>query len=229
MLGLLISDTGKGNVIENVVIANAVQPLLTIVYFTYNGLSTPMSLAREWGSYALVRKGLCLSTPSQGQQRSTYFLSLPYRLTLPLMLLAGVVHWLASQSIFIAVIEQYDIVPSTSAWLGDLNGYFSDCTGMSCGYSPLALLSMGITWLLMIIGLLGAATRSLKLPMPLAGGCTAATAAACHVSLREDGFQTAVSKVQWGITDEPQGVHRPGHCTFSREQVRTPLTGEIYL
>jgi hypothetical protein len=228
MLGLPVPAAGASALMANVVIANAPQPILTFTYFTYNSLFTSMSLAREWASYSLKRKGLRLSSAPQGDQRSSYRLQLPYRVALPLMLLAGLVHWLASQSIFIAVVELYDIVPMTGVWERGQSQDDDDYSDINCGYSPLALLLMGILWLVMIVVLLVTASRSLKSAIPFAGSCSAAIAAACHVSPRENGIHTATSRIQWGVTDEPRGPDLIGHCAFSQENVRTPLTGEMY-
>jgi hypothetical protein len=116
MLGLPVPQTGAGSLIANICIVNAAQPILTFVYFTYNSLFTSMSLAREWASYSYKRKGLRLFSQPQRNQRSTYVLSIPYRVALPLMLMAGMVHWPASQSIFLTVVEQDDSVPMTGVW-----------------------------------------------------------------------------------------------------------------
>jgi hypothetical protein len=228
MLGLPVPVAGTSGLMANVVIANAPQPILTFVYFTYNSLFTSMSLAHEWASYSFKRKGLRLSTSPQGDQRSSYRLQLPYRVALPLMLLAGLVHWLASQSIFIAVVEQYNIVPMTGRWEKAQPQNDDDYSDINCGYSPLALLLMGVLWIKMVVVLLVTASKRLKSSIPLAGSCSAAIAAACHVSPQENGIQTSNSRIQWGVTDEPTGPDRVGHCGFSRENVRTPLTGEMY-
>jgi hypothetical protein len=115
-------NTGPHSVIGNVLVANSPQVLLSAVYFSYNSLFTCMLLGWEWASYAHQRKGLRVSAaPRRGAQRSSYFLSLPYRFALPLMAVSGLLHWLVSQSLFIAVIDvregethEYFVVELTS-------------------------------------------------------------------------------------------------------------------
>ena len=92
-------------VIGNTLVANLPQLILSTIYVSYNSLFTCMMLGQEWASYAREKKGLRLSGKQEGAQRSTYFLSLPYRYALPLMAISGVLHWMVSQSIFFAAIE----------------------------------------------------------------------------------------------------------------------------
>merc|ERR1711981_143363 len=82
--------------LSNVLIANAGQTVLSFLYFSCNGLLTSMLLAHEWSGYALTRKGLRVSGRPQGDQRSTYFLQLPFRYAIPLVLFGTILHWLAS-------------------------------------------------------------------------------------------------------------------------------------
>jgi len=93
------------SILGNTLIANAPQVVLSGIYFSYNSLLTCMLLGKEWASYAFVRKGLRISSEPRGSQRSTYFLSLPYRFAIPLMAASGLLHWMVSQSIFFAAIE----------------------------------------------------------------------------------------------------------------------------
>jgi hypothetical protein len=63
-----------------------------------------MFLADEWSHFAKERKPLRVSSPTG----LTYFLQLPYRIALPLLVMSGLLHWLVSQSIFLAVVSEYD-------------------------------------------------------------------------------------------------------------------------
>lgn len=51
--------------------------------------------------------GPCVTYP-KGQQRSTYYLQLPYRYVIPLMILLVAMHFLTSQSIFLARLQYWD-------------------------------------------------------------------------------------------------------------------------
>lgn len=94
------------SVIGNVLVANSLEVFLSAVYFSYNSLFTCMLLGWERASYAHERKGLKVSAkPPKGAQRSSYFLSLSYRIALPLMVVSGLLHWLVLQNVFIAAID----------------------------------------------------------------------------------------------------------------------------
>src|SRR6185312_6672946 len=103
----LINSKPVGNFLLIVMLANLVQPGLSFVYFSYNGLFTSMATALEWDSYARNRKGLRVSKDPQGKQREYSFLQLPYKFAVPLLLLSGLLHWLVSQSLFLITIDSY--------------------------------------------------------------------------------------------------------------------------
>src|SRR5687767_6407768 len=74
---------------------NSSQVGLSIAYLAYNGLFTRMLSEWEWAKYAMMFQSLRVSFP-KGQQRSTYRLQLPYRWSIPLMIVSGTMHWLVS-------------------------------------------------------------------------------------------------------------------------------------
>jgi hypothetical protein len=91
-----------------VLMANAFQLLFSFLYFMYNSLLTCMSVASELDHYRLERKPLRVSAPV-GIQRSSYFLSLPYRFGVPLIICSGLLHWFISQSIFFVRVVSYGV------------------------------------------------------------------------------------------------------------------------
>ncbi|KAB8263535.1 hypothetical protein BDV32DRAFT_135786 [Aspergillus pseudonomiae] len=107
----LISSGGYtiSSVVANTLVANLPQLILSMLYFACNGLITTMALAHEWSQYASQRKGLRVSSEPMGTQRSTYFLSLPYRYAIPFMIVSTLVHWLISESLFLVMIEAYTV------------------------------------------------------------------------------------------------------------------------
>jgi hypothetical protein len=113
----------------NALLANVPQLVLSISYLFFNSLCTAMATTQEWNSFATSRKGLRVSQPS-GSQRSTYFLQLPYKYSIPLTITSGVMHWLLSQSFFL-VRQDYRNRD------GSLQ---SDLSRSACGMSPLSLL-----------------------------------------------------------------------------------------
>lgn len=161
-----------------------------------------MLVADEWNGFVKERKTLRLSSP-RGIQRSSYFLSLPYRFSLPLMFASVVMHWLISQSVF--VIQSIGVVYGTSFYRSPV--YDSSLIGWSSIgmiYSLGLLIAMVIA--LVAIGSLnkyrplerdksqGTATQSYT--MPLVCSCSAAISAACHSS-HED-FESHLLPVRWG-------------------------------
>lgn len=206
--------------IEYVFIANSAQTILSFLYFSYNGLFTGMLLGYEWVSYAHKRKGLRVSHPTKGAQRSTYFLQLPYRFAFPLMVLSGILHWLVSQSIFLVAIDVY---ASNGTHVGPVP-YSGDFK--STGYSPIDILTTFFVGIVMTAAAIGIGFVPFKEGMNVAGSCSAAISAACHLIKDEDGFTTARSEVKWGVIDvNADGI---GHCAFSRNEVEMPKVGQMY-
>jgi hypothetical protein len=203
-----------------ILIANLAQPVLSFLYFSYNGLFTAMLLGFEWVSYAHHRKGLRVSRPAEGAQRSTYFLQLPYRFALPLMVLSGVLHWLVSQSIFLVAVDVYDF---NGAHSSPIDG---DTDFKSTGYSPIAIFTTLMLGIVMTWAAIGIGFMPFKEGMNVAGSCSAAMSAACHEIDEVDGFEAARSKVKWGVVGvNADGV---GHCTFTTREVETPKSGHLY-
>jgi hypothetical protein len=94
--------------LSNVLVANLPQLILSFAYFTYNALFTSMLAGLEWSQMAWQKKSLRVSQNPQGEQRSSYFLQLPYRYGLPFLGFSAVMHWHISQSIFLIAVERYD-------------------------------------------------------------------------------------------------------------------------
>ena len=139
-------------------VANSPQILLSFLYFSYNGLYTCMLLAEEWGAYTYKRRFLRVTSP-KGGQRSTYRLQLPYRYNIPLLVGSGTLHWLVSQSVFLARINVLDStgveVPNVSI--------------STCGYSPIAIIFVIVFGFLVVLLGAGNGFRKTESGMPLAG------------------------------------------------------------
>lgn len=120
---------GPGGLLLTVLISNSPQLILSFLYLTYNSLFTCMLLAAEWRGYAHNRKALRV-TSATGKQRSTYWLQLPYRYSVPLLVAFGILHSLVSQSIFLARVTVLDAAggedPAESV--------------STCGYSNIAII-----------------------------------------------------------------------------------------
>jgi len=208
-----IPSDGALGLIENVLMANLAQPILSFLYFMLNGLFTCMLLSNEWDKFATRRKGLRVSDIPIGAQRTSYTLQLPYRYAIPLMAASGCLHWLVSQSIFIVNVEALEL--DSDQW----SSY------MSCGYSPIAIIGVIVVGGLLVLVTLGMGFRRFRTGMPVAGSCSMAISAACH-AYKHDGEGGAFDCVEWGDTgDCVDGVR---HCAFSKDPVEEPSYGQIY-
>jgi len=212
------------DLISNAIIANTPQLILSVLYFSYNGLFTAMLMGYEWISYSRKRKGLRVTRQPSGAQRSTYFLSLPYRFGVPLMLISGILHWLVSQSIFLIAIDFYDAFGNPAARPPPGNIAWDYKT---LGYSPAGAIAVLVLGGLLVISIVAAGYIPYKRGMPLAGSCSMAISAACHpIEQVGDGENIAEKKLQWGVVST--GVDGIGHCSFSAEEVGVVVAGKIY-
>jgi hypothetical protein len=220
--------SSSSGTISTALIANIPQLVLSFLYVNVNSLFTCMWLASEWNDFALERKSLRVSLP-RGDQRSTYFLQLPWRVGIPLILIALLLHWLVSESIFLAIV-------GVTNWQGT-----TDTTDVvSLGFSLEPMLAVMIAAVLLCIGtiLLG---RLRKLPgdgfMPLAGSCSLAIAAACHPPVGDEKLH--LTGVMWGAVGDEQDVpgngpdgsrfdRGTGHCSFTSRKVSPIQEGRVY-
>ena len=202
----------NGGIMASALLANLPQAILSFLYMTYNGLFSCMLLMKEWSEFAQDRKSLRVSSPIGGQ-RSSYWLQLPYKYGIPLLVMSGTLHWLVSQSIFLARVIVLD-------YQGKEDTYQSIST---CGYSLIAIITVIILGSIVI--LLGVLNGLRKYPagMPLAGSCSAAISAACHRSSVDS--DAALLPIMWGALERQNTV---GHCCFSSLDVSIPIEGEIY-
>ena len=211
-----LPNSGTVGLLSNVLIANLPQLILSIAYFTYNALFTSMLAGLEWSQMAWQKKSLRVSQNPQGEQRSSYFLQLPYRYAIPLMGFSAVMHWLVSQSIFLIAVERYDPQgnPMMNKWDLEIEGEH-----YTCGWSPLAILLVMCGGVFMIAGAIGMGWRKHQPGMPLRGTNSAVIAAACYVAGGEENIER--KKLKWGVVGT-------GHCAFSSGEPDFPQAGVAY-
>ena len=241
------------NFAGGVMMANLPQVLLSYLYLAFNALCTQMFMAEEWSTYACERKSLRVTAPV-GQQRSTYWLNMPFRYAVPMQIMALLFHWLTSQSIFLVrmvVLDYKSRMPNR--------------TISTNGFSPVAIILA--TCLGILIAIVGIAMGRLRLSsaMPVAASCSAVISAACHPPAEDT--DASVSAVQWGAvthgqrggdcpanmsatpdlplvdssadafsTNQTSSLHSEpdkieelvGHCTFSSLSVDEPIAGHLY-
>ena len=194
--------SGPGGLLANVLISNLPQVAISFLFLTYNGVFTCMLLANEWNGYAHNRKPLRVTSPT-GAQVSTYRLQLPYKYGIPLLVFSGTLHWLVSQSLFLANVGYYN----------DKGEEDTKNSKSTIGYSCIAIMTFILFGsILILLGLLNGFRWHRG--MPLAGSCSAAISAACHRP--EEDVDAAVKPVMWGVVSSKNGV---GHCCFTSFEV----------
>ena len=196
------------SLIGNYFAVNIPQPVFSFIYFLYNGTITAMFGEREWNQFGRKRKALRVSHSPSGSQRSTYFLQLPYRFAIPLLVFSGFIHWLISQSVFLVAVESY----RSGKYVAE---------ELTAGYSPLGIFSVMVLSIVMIWFLHGLGIRRYPARIPLARNCSLVISAACHP--RRGGGGSASEEMhlhalQWGVTSGGNAV-QAGHCTFSTSRV----------
>lgn len=164
------NEPGSGGLLLTVLVADSPQALLSFLFLDYNDLYTCMLMANEWSDYA---KPLRVTNPV-GDQRSTYRLQLPYKYGIPSTVLSGTLHWLVSQSLFLARVAAFDGAEEDTE-----NSIFT------IRYSCVSIITVIILGAIVVaLGILNG-FRKFRPGMPLVGSCSAAISAACHQP-RED-------------------------------------------
>lgn len=214
LIEIFLPKDNRG-IMASVLLSNLPQSILSFLYVTYNGLFTCMLLEDEWNGFAHERKPLRVTSPSPAsKQRSSYWLSLPYKYAIPLLVTSGILHWLVSQSIFLARVLVFD--------------YKNEQTSESIstvGYSPIAMIIVIILGSIMVLFGILTGSRKYRTGMPLAGSCSAVISAACH-RLSNDP-DVALLPVMWGAV-ESKDEDTISHCCFSSLEVSPPIEGEVY-
>ena len=222
-----MGDFYKPRLLSSTLLANTPQLILSILYFSYNSIFTCELVGREWSNFGRHQQPLRVTRP-HGEQKSTYWLNLPYRYGLPLMAVAILLHWLFSRAIFLVNVQFIDPLQAfninTETYSDGTDENYSPTSITQCGWSPSAvIISIIAASLVVIVGLLFGFRRYSAGP-PLVGSCSAAIAAACHREPDED-EDIVLVPLKWGVTSENDGV---GHCTFGAREVEGPNRREGY-
>ncbi|KAK4215121.1 hypothetical protein QBC37DRAFT_282310 [Rhypophila decipiens] len=211
--------------LQLVILANLPQLGMVVTYLLYNSLITIMVVELEWNTLGTKPKSLRVSQPRKNSsQRGTFFLSLPYRFAIPLLLVSGGLQWLVGQSLFFAEVDLWD----------EKGRRLGGEAILTLGYSHLALfwlLILGVlAWLPAVLtGFLG------RLPtegMPLLGSCSAVVAACSHLHqgegdmLPEERRAAAGELLLWGLARPAQGTsgseQHGERLGFSAHNIATP-------
>ncbi|KAB8228665.1 uncharacterized protein BDW43DRAFT_212429 [Aspergillus alliaceus] len=226
-----LTSDGVPNIAVGFLAANIPQIIVSYIYLALNNIMTTMLAMAEWCSYAVGSKnrpkGLRVSLPApETEQKSTYFLSIPWKWGIPITACIAVLHWAVSETVFFARIEVHDVNNGQVDPDNSVNDVF---------YSLIAkyiTISMGpfILFALLLISIV----KKYPDTMPLAGCCSASISAACQPAKPGDdaenpeGFPEDLvhKKLQWGVINDSEHGQRSevGHATFGTEV--TPLIEE---
>ncbi|XEV01153.1 hypothetical protein FSHL1_006440 [Fusarium sambucinum] len=167
------SNVGSGglnklSLVPMTMVANLPQLILSICYITYNGLFTRMLAELEWTKYSIEYRALRVTEP-KGEQNSTYRLQLPYRFSVPLIIISTLLHWIYSNCIYVSNYQDYDSIYP-----------YEPRFRLGLQFSTTAIL-IGFC-LSLVVAITPAFLVYIKLPgtMVIAGGNSAVISAACH-------------------------------------------------
>ena len=206
---------GKSAFYVTAVIANGIQLGASLIWYFINSLLTSMFVSRSWALFIDKPQCLRVSTPN-GKQKSSYFLSLPFRYSMPLSACSILLHWLLSQSWFVV---QTRVFTSTGEEEGDGFVREPSLDSSVIGYSSIGIILSLATLVLFLIGLVTLGSRKLPyrrahrvvdsevIRMPLVSTCSAAIAAACHVHTADKDVHT--SEIEWVQVEGVRWTFRP--------------------
>ena len=192
----IIPSTQGLSVLANVLIANTPQLVVSMVYVSYNGLWTCMLLSREFLGFAQSRHGLRVTNPEGKYQRSTYWLSLPYRFSIPLLGISAAFHWILSQTMFLVEAQVYK--PD-----GTLDPDRDNSISV-VGWSALSLIITISLGALLMAGPLLAGFFRYESGTPIVESCSLAISAACHPFERQNEEKALL---KYGVSSEGGGEH----------------------
>lgn len=217
----LASDSSL-SLISIILLVNSPQIVFTLLYLIYNRTYTKMLAMHEWTKFANQRRSLRVSQPT-GIQRSTYWLHLPYRYSIPLIIMSSLMHWIISESLSLVRVAFFDKNGQPyQNWSDTSNGNIVSLPG----YSPEAILAAIVVGGAMLLALFLLSFRKFGSAMPLVGNNSWAISTACHRP--NDDEKAALKAVKWGAISHPV-EERPGHCCLTSFKVETPVKGGMYI
>ncbi|KAL4912065.1 hypothetical protein BDW62DRAFT_195499 [Aspergillus aurantiobrunneus] len=195
--------------VGSVLVSNTPQLAVSFLYYCLNDSLTRYLLAADYNKFAICRRPLRVSFP-RGEQRSTFYLTIPYRFAIPSLGAFTLIHWFVSEGLFYVQVLPYgldaQLVPSEAL--------------ITCGVSTIPLITgllLGVA-LFLIVSFMG--TIDFKSSrMPLALGRSVVVSAACHPPRLD--LDAAYKPVQWGVVGYDVDAEFP-HCSFTSEEVKEP-------
>ncbi|KAJ3534934.1 hypothetical protein NM208_g7344 [Fusarium decemcellulare] len=225
---ILDSNNGASALINTVILVNSPQLLISFLYLFYNNSLTRQLVADEWTRFLRPdgKKPLRVSSPV-GMQRSSYFLSLPLKYSIPLTGLLMLLHWLISQSIFLVRAAVFGPGPD-----GQRLPVYDRSTR---GYSPLAtILAVALAFVLVAAMVVNSAVRKyhdVPQDFPAMAYDSSAISALCQRPERD--VDARLFPLSIGVVKDQQyteALTADGRVTFSTDTTLTgPVAGARYL
>jgi hypothetical protein len=223
----------EADFLRAIIIANLPQLVLSMMYSLFNRVISTFALSKEVCEFSIRPKGLRVSSVPKGAQRSEYFLQLPYRFALPIMLYSGFLHWLCSESFFlVSVVQEAPTMPGWSKNTSNPYKMYDPAVGeityaseemVTWGYAPQAILILALLATLMLALTIGFGSRRSASEMPISGICSAVISAMCHQPADEDGDEAVLKPLRWGVSSERVlGGFSIVETSFSSREIRPP-------
>ncbi|KAI1204960.1 uncharacterized protein F4807DRAFT_301545 [Annulohypoxylon truncatum] len=168
--------------VTGVLLANSPQLLLSFCYLTYNNLFTRLQMAREWSLYSQGYHPLRVTDP-KGEQYSTYRLQLPYKYSIPLILVSIFLHWLLSNTIYLFVSTGGYFGTNSFVGGGSTDASLPANTAVAVGYSGYSLLGLIVASCVLVLVPFFLSWKRLPPNMVNIGSNSLALSAACHASI----------------------------------------------
>jgi hypothetical protein len=206
----------------HIAFANSFQVLVSFLYLFYNNILTRQVVADEFLRFLdgdNGKKALRVSSPKNSVQRSSYFLSLPWKFAVPQMIAFMLLHWLVSQSIFIVLTSAWNIAPEKARVPG------TDATRLGFSCAGILLVLILATTLVLALVINGVQIYYCKVPgfFPRMATNSAAIDAVCRPA-RED-TEAHLFPISLGVVvDGPDYSGKcKGRITFSSDtEIQVP-------
>jgi hypothetical protein len=216
-------------------LANGIQIPVALRAFFDTAMLTRAKTNHEFYEFSSNRRGLRVTCPTGGAQRSNYLLQLSFHVavlaqmlsTLYAWMISIVVHWQLYTLTFMGD-PQVDLRPHYDLFPLQTSTVKAVALGLGIGFFPYAVKK----YFPKIVGLKSRAadieTRPLRHPcMPYPATNSLVISAACH-SLSEEG-DISQDRIKWGVVrEDPNDRTQPGHCSFSKNEVTPPIDGHLY-
>lgn len=212
-------DAGSSTIVPTILTANIPQLGFSLLYVFYTNIWGKLLIAYEFDRLTREKKGLRISEKPYGRQRASHFFTLPTRYALPLMASSAVLHYLCSQSLFMA---RFD---------GMRDGAIDPQDQMvRLGYSATGMIALiAVNFAMTVAAICIAGFRRLSTGLGEMS-MSAVISAACHLARTEP--EPWLKEVQWGdVTDgndDDEDSQTVRHCAFTSLTTQRPKVNRLY-